>query len=48
MANTNDAKRAPRGTDKFERQGHTAGTYGNDPNVQAKGQAAKKPRELKP
>lgn len=37
-----------RGTNQFERQGHTAGPYGNDPNVTAKGDAGKPPRELKP
>ncbi len=38
---------SPRGTDKFDRQGHTAGPYGNDPNVDPKGVANKDPRELK-
>lgn len=37
-----------KGTGKFDRQGHTAGPYGNEPNMQAKGQAGDKPRELKP
>lgn len=37
-----------KGTDKFMRQGHTAGPYANDPTADAKGQAAKPARELKP
>lgn len=48
MAISEKDKNAPRSTDKFERQGHTAGPYGNDPNITAKGQAGQKPRELKP
>lgn len=39
---------AKKGTDKFERQGHTAGQYGNDPQKTPEGKAAEKPRELKP
>lgn len=35
-------------TGKFDRQGHTAGIYGNDPNATPKGQASTKPRDLKP
>lgn len=38
---------SPKSTNKFDRQGHTAGPYGNEPNVTAQGQAAKKPRDLK-
>ena len=41
-------EQAKRGTDKFERQGHTAGPYGNEPNKTPKGQAASRPRDLKP
>lgn len=37
-----------RGTNQFMRQGHTAGEYGNDPNVEPMGVANKAPRELKP
>lgn len=37
-----------KGTGKFDRQGQTAGQYGQDPNVQAKGKAGDAPRELKP
>lgn len=47
MANTDDAKNVKRGTDKFIRQGHTASTYGSEPNMEPKGQAGKAPRELK-
>lgn len=41
-------EQAKRGTDQFERQGHTAGPYGSDPQISAQGKAAQKPRELKP
>lgn len=41
-------EQAKRGTDQFDRQGHTAGPYGNEPNIQPMGKAAQKPRELKP
>lgn len=41
-------EQAKRGTDQFERQGHTAGPYGNEPQETPKGKAAQKPRELKP
>lgn len=37
-----------RGTNQFQRQGQTAGPFGNDPNKDAVGEAAKAPRELKP
>lgn len=37
-----------RGTNQFMRQGHTAGPYGQDPSKEAKGEAGKSPRELKP
>lgn len=33
-------------TGKIQKQGHTAGPYGNDPNVMAKGVAGKAPRDL--
>lgn len=33
-------------TGKVEKQGHTAGPYGNDPSVQAKGVANNPPRDL--
>lgn len=36
------------GTNKFDRQGHTAGPYGNNPSKQAKGEAGAPPRDLKP
>lgn len=39
---------AHQGTDQFQRQGHTAGPFGNDPTMDAKGQFAAEPRELKP
>jgi len=35
-------------TGQFMRQGHTAGIYGNDPNVEAMGVANQPARELKP
>lgn len=38
----------PKGTNQFMRKGHTAGPYGNDPGVKAKGKASATPRELKP
>lgn len=34
------------GTGKFIKQGHTAGAYGNEPNVTAKGEAGKPARDL--
>lgn len=37
-----------KGTNQFMRQGHTAGAYGNEPSTEAKGQAAKPAKELKP
>jgi hypothetical protein len=33
---------------KFMRQGHTAGPYGNDPNIDARGEFAEAPRDLRP
>lgn len=45
MASPIDTKR---GTNQIMRQGHTAGAYGNDPAVQARGEAGDKPRDLKP
>lgn len=36
-----------RGTDQFKRKGQTAGAYGNEPSVQAKGVSAQSARELK-
>ena len=36
------------GTGKFVRQGQTAGPYGNDPAVEAKGQAGAPAKDLKP
>lgn len=38
---------SPKSTNKFMRQGHTAGPFGNEPNVTAQGQAGKPARELK-
>jgi len=35
-------------TGQFMRQGHTAGQYGNDPNVTPMGVAGTEARELKP
>lgn len=37
-----------RKTGKIQKQGHTAGPYGNEPNVSAKGVAGKAPRDLSP
>lgn len=34
--------------DKFNRQGHTAGPYGNEPSKDAKGEPGQAPRPLKP
>lgn len=45
--NTDDAKNVKKGTDKFIRQGHTESTYGSETTMEPKGQAGKKPRELK-
>lgn len=43
------AEQLPRkGTNQFMRMGHTAGYLGNDPGKDAKGDAAARPRELKP
>lgn len=36
------------GSGKLKRQGHTASTYGSEPNMDAKGAAGKTPRELRP
>ncbi len=33
-------------TGKYDRMGHTAGEFGNDPNVNAMGKVASKPRDL--
>lgn len=38
----------PKGSDIILRQGQTAGPYGNDPNYEPKGSAARTPRDLKP
>ena len=38
----------PKGSDIILRQGQTAGPYGNDPNYEPKGAAARLPRDLKP
>lgn len=37
-----------KGTNQFMRKGHTAGAFGNDPAVQAKGRAAQVRNELTP
>lgn len=37
-----------KGTTQFERQGHTASQFGSEPNSDAKGKVAAKPRELRP
>lgn len=37
-----------KGTGQFVRMGQTAGPYAADPAIQAKGQAADRPRDLKP
>lgn len=43
------AESIPRkGTNQFQRQGHTAGPYGNEPSKDAKGQAGAPAKELKP
>lgn len=43
------AEKIPRGgTGKFIKQGQTAGPYGNDPAVEAKGVAGAPAKELKP
>ena len=39
---------AKKGTNLFMRQGQTSGAYGNDPTVQAKGEAGSKAKDLKP
>lgn len=36
------------GTGKFVRQGQTAGPYGNNPSIEAKGEAGAPARDLKP
>ena len=45
MASPVDVKK---GTDQIKRQGQTAGAYGNDPMMDAAGDAGAKPRDLKP
>ena len=42
------AKEKRGNTGKFMRQGQTAGQYGSDPSIQAKGKQAEAARELKP
>jgi hypothetical protein len=37
-----------RGTNQFNRQGHTSGVYGNNPSTDATGGPAASPKELKP
>lgn len=37
-----------KGTTQFMRKGHTAGPFGNDPAVKAKGKAGAPTRDLKP
>ena len=44
MASSSTPKK---GTNQFMRQGHTAGIYGNDPSVDAKG-AINAVKEIKP
>ncbi len=39
---------AKKGTNLFMRQGHTSGPFGNDPFVEAHGEAGDKPKDLKP
>lgn len=38
----------PKGTNQFMRKGQTAGGFGNDPAVQAKGGGRQAARDLKP
>lgn len=45
MASPSPSKK---GTNQFDRQGHTSGEYGNDPSIQAKGKAGNAPKEIKP
>jgi hypothetical protein len=45
MASPVDVKK---GTDQIKRMGQTAGAYGNDPMVEARGEPGSKPRDLKP
>lgn len=45
MADGNNVRKS---TNQFMRQGHTAGPYGEDPSIDAKGEAAKPAREIKP
>lgn len=33
---------------RFKLQGHTASAYGSEPNMKAKGEAGKEPRDLVP
>lgn len=33
---------------KFKRMGHTSGPYGNDPSLDARGEFADKPKDLRP
>jgi hypothetical protein len=35
-------------TNQFMRMGHTAGPYGNSPDIEGIGEPAKPPREIKP
>jgi hypothetical protein len=43
-----DERPTKRGTGQFQRQGHTAHIYGNDPTVDARGTITQAPRDLKP
>ena len=37
-----------KGTNQFQRQGHTQNAYGNDPGLDAKGKAGAPAKEIKP
>lgn len=48
MAESVGNSQTRKGTNQFMRQGHTSGTYGNNPSIEAKGQAGQPAKELKP
>ena len=51
MASTQNNPNAPTTSiddSKFMRMGHTSGPYGNDPNLDARGEFGETPKDLRP
>lgn len=48
MAESVGKSQGKRGTNQFQRQGHTSHIYGNNPSIDAKGSITAPPKELKP